>query len=86
MKIVGYLYRGTFELVDPSRNRIIDNDHGCDNGQFQLQASLQKENVYTLVVTTLTEDATGEFLILSKGIANVTFTRLGESLRSGSAA
>jgi hypothetical protein len=75
----GYLYRYTFDQMNPTRNQISQDDAGCDNGQFWLQSSLQKDTVYILVVTTSVEGVMGAFSIVSKGVANLTFRRLGES-------
>ena len=75
----GYLYQYTFDPMNPSRNLISQNGAGCDNRQFWLQSSLQRDTVYVLVVTTSVEDVMGAFSIVSKGVANLTFRRLGES-------
>jgi hypothetical protein len=78
MDTYGYLYTGTFDPVDPSRNRIDSNSDGCDNQQFWLHSFLQANSAYTLVVTTLHTNVTGAFSIVSHGESDVSFTRLGE--------
>ena len=70
------LYENAFDPVDPSQNRIGRNFYSCGDGRYRLHASLQKNTTYILVVTTLYENTTGTFLILTEGEAAVRFTLL----------
>lgn len=80
MNTSGYLYRDTFDPLDPSRNLIANNSYGCDGQPFWLNSFPQANGAYILVVVvkTLHANVTGEFSIISKGVANVSFQRLGE--------
>ena len=75
-----YLHQNTFDPVDPFQNIIgIDFERcGTGDGQRRLHGFLQKDTSYVLVVTTLHENATGAFSIVSEGKAAVRFTRLGK--------
>ena len=75
----GYLYRGRFNLIDPSRNLIVGGYDSCSDGQFRLRSFLEKDTVHILVVATRVEGVAGAFSIVSNGVANVIFTRLGGS-------
>ena len=80
MDIYGSLYRDRFDPLDPSHNRIPDDDDGCGKGQFWLHRSLQTNTAYILVVATSVSDAKdAAFNITATGIASVSFSRLGES-------
>jgi hypothetical protein len=78
METYGYLYRDTFDPVDPSRNLIANSNSSCANQQFWLQPFLQANSTYILLVTTLHANMTGALSVMSQGVANVSFTRLGE--------
>ena len=83
MDTYGYLYQDRFDPVDPSTNRIISNDDGCDDGQFRLQYFLQKSTSYILVVTSYRENTTGPFSIRTWGGGNVSFIRMGKCICHG---
>jgi hypothetical protein len=74
MDTYGYLYNDTFDPASPSKNRMSSDDDGCGNRQFWLQAHLQRNITYILVVTTYNQNTLGSFSMLALGGASVTIT------------
>ena len=76
----GYLYRDTFDPLNPSRNRIPnDDDDSCTVGQFWLRRFLHTSISYILIVSTPVSSGSGTtFTITTAGAGNVSFTRLGK--------
>jgi hypothetical protein len=82
MDTYGYLYRNIFDPFEPSRNQIAKNDDGCEDPQFRIDYFLQRNETYTLVVTTYWPQAFSAFIIVALSEADpVNFTRLGETHR-----
>ncbi len=67
----GYLYRDQFNPADLSLKLISENDDSNGQGQFRITAILQTGQTYILVVTTFSPSITGEFSIVSSGLATV---------------
>ena len=79
MDTYGYLYRESFNPLDPSCNMIPNDGDGCGQGQFWLSRFLFANTTYILVVSTSISAAKGtKFSIAAAGGATVSFTRLGE--------
>jgi hypothetical protein len=76
METYGYLYRDTFDALDPSLNRIAGNYDSCGNGQFQFRSVLHRSNRYILVVASRSVHTNGTFSIATLGGGNASFTRL----------
>jgi hypothetical protein len=74
----GLLYTSHFDPNDPSVNLQLWNAHGCSHFQFKIQAQLQLNTIYILVVTTAFSNVTGPFSILVSGPNNAFFEHLGE--------
>ena len=75
VETIGSIYSSAFDPYNPSSNRIANDYNGCGKTMFWLQHFLQANATYILVVTMLASDT---FLVVSKGVANVSFTRLGQ--------
>jgi len=67
----GYLYDDQFNPADLSLKLISENDDSNGQGQFRITAILQTGQTYILVVTTFSPSITGEFSIVSSGLATV---------------
>ena len=74
----GYLYRDTFNRVEPSRNLLLENGQICPESKLWLNTSLSEKTTYILVATTDVPARTGTFVIHAFGVANITFSLLGE--------
>jgi hypothetical protein len=51
----------------PSENLILTDDDGNENSQFLIEAFLEAERVYILVVTTFDSSKTGTFAVSASG-------------------
>ena len=78
MIIHGFLYRDTFDPIDPSLNLIERDSGSCGDGQFRLYTLLQTNITYILVVTPLDGSRVGLFSIFTVGPGNTTFTLLSK--------
>jgi len=67
----GYLYDDQFNPADLSLKLISENDDSNGQGQFRIAAILQSHRIYILVVTTFSPATTGQFSIVSSGLAPV---------------
>ena len=75
---VGYLYENQFNPLNPSTNRLNENDEGgCDN-QFKLIHYLQKQITYILVVTTYEPNKLGSYSVIALGPNNVTLKQFSK--------
>ncbi|CAF1166844.1 unnamed protein product [Rotaria sordida] len=69
---MGFFYDTAFDPSNPTANLITENDDGGDISlQFHIEAFLQAEHKYILVVTTHGESEIGSFSILAGGPASV---------------
>ncbi|CAF4317101.1 unnamed protein product [Rotaria sp. Silwood2] len=69
---MGFFYDTSFDPSNPSANLIAeDDDGGAINLQFHIEAFLEAEHPYILVVTTHGESETGSFSISADGPASV---------------
>ena len=75
MHCYGLLYDDTFDPLRPSRNLIASDDDSTSRYHFEINASLQPEKAYYLVVTTHGALITGEFSIIASGPAQVALNR-----------
>lgn len=75
MHCYGLLYDDTFDPLRPSRNLLASDGENTDRSHFEINASLQAQRTYNLVVTTHGESMTGEFSIIASGPAQVTLDR-----------
>lgn len=74
----GYIYKNYFNLVDLTENLMAQNDNGCDEHQFKLNANLQVGTTYILFVTTSSPDVRGPFSIVASGPSTVSLNRISE--------
>ncbi|CAF3667357.1 unnamed protein product [Rotaria sp. Silwood1] len=66
-----YIYNNSFHPSDPSLNLLLQDDHGDGNGQVKFIVFLQPWTTYILIVTTLSPNVTGTFLIVADGPTTV---------------
>ncbi|CAF1591027.1 unnamed protein product [Rotaria magnacalcarata] len=64
---VGYFYENSFDPSVPGENLILTDDDGNGNRQFLIEAFLEAERVYVLVVTTFDSSETGTFSVSASG-------------------
>lgn len=76
MATSGYLYRDTFDALDPSLNQIASDYDSCGNEQFQFRHLLQRSSKYILVMASSYVDTKGTISVVTIGGGNATFTRL----------
>lgn len=75
MYCYGLLYDDTFDPLRPNMNLLASDGENTDRYHFEINASLQTQKKYNLVVTTHGESMTGEFSIIASGPARVTLDR-----------
>lgn len=75
MYCYGLLYGDAFDPLRPNRNLLASDGENSDRYHFEINASLQAQRTYNLVVTTYGESMTGEFSIIASGPAQVTLDR-----------
>ena len=76
----GYIYNGTFEASEVSRNLMAQDDDRCGKNQFGMQLFLLSNTAYILVATTANAGVTGSFTIIVSGPASVHMNRTSECL------
>ena len=74
----GYLYRDTFDPLQPDRNLLVENGRICSSGILSLKAYLSSNATYILVATTDVPARMGAFTIYAFGAANITFSLIRE--------
>lgn len=72
----GYMYNNTFRSSSPASNRFLSDDDSGGDYEFMWTASLLPTTVYTLVVTTSSQEQTGTFSVVVVGDGPVGFTLL----------
>ena len=82
MDMYGYIYKNTFNPLNPSMNLLSEDDSTCNNMQFGLTVQLQANTTYVLVATTYQPNKIGNFSIIISGPTKVTLKRIGEYVRS----
>jgi hypothetical protein len=75
----GYIYKDSFNPVNPFENLLSQNDDSC-NDQFKLMTNLQVGTTYILVVTTFRSNVIGSFSILVSNSNNIRLNRTSEYL------
>ena len=76
--LLGYVYKNSFDPANPSHDQIAQEPFFWRVAKFSLQSFLQANTSYVLLLTTLAEGVAGTISIISKGIADLGFTREGE--------
>ncbi|CAF1216350.1 unnamed protein product [Adineta ricciae] len=79
IRIYSYIYEDYFKPVIPSKNLFSQIDQNIRTDQFQLEAPLQKNTKYILVVTTFIPNVTGTFSINVTGPGIGKFNRINVS-------
>ena len=72
----GSFYNYPFEPVTPSHNLITSDDDSGGNRQFRINATLQNERTYILVVTTYDANVTGSFSVIAAGPGSISLTTI----------
>ena len=76
MNCYGLLYDDTFDPLRPNQNLLASDDGSNGRHHFEINAVLQAQKTYTLVVSTYGASMTGEFSIIASGAAQVMLNRL----------
>jgi hypothetical protein len=76
MDTYGYLYKGSFDPLNPNANQLAANDNGSTSSsrQFQITTTLGADITYILVFTTYGPSVTGSFRINASGPDDVSLT------------
>ncbi|CAF1224479.1 unnamed protein product [Adineta steineri] len=80
----GYIYNGSFDPSNPSKNLLLEDDDNGGIGQFKLTYFLWPEINYILVTTTFLNNVTGSILITVSGPSFVIFTERTTTLTTSS--
>ena len=78
MRTYGYLYKEHFNPYDPYKGLFSHNYGGCGAQGFRTTAELHFNGTYTLVVSTLSENDIGSFLVLVSSSNSVTFNHISK--------
>ena len=81
LDMYGYIYKNTFNPLNPSMNLLSEDDSTCSNMQFGLTVQLQANTTYVLIATTYRPTNTGNFSIIISGPTKVTLKRRGKYAR-----
>ncbi|CAF0818601.1 unnamed protein product [Adineta steineri] len=65
--LFGYIYKNSFNPLNPTENLLEVDDNGCSDNQFKLLIALEVNTKYILVVTTSQANVTGTFSIILSG-------------------
>ncbi len=74
VSIVGYIYKDSFNPLNPFINLMPQKNVFCGNKQFQQIPYFQANTMYVLVITTLSPNVTGDLQVDVSGPKNVTLT------------
>jgi hypothetical protein len=80
ISIVGYIYKDSFNPLNPFINLMPQKNFGCDNMRLKLIPYFQADTVYILVITTLNPNVTGKLDVDVFGPKNVSLTISSEYL------
>lgn len=69
----GYIYKDSFDSLNPEKNILQENDNGSGSNQFSFDITLDTLNTYILVITAYEENTFGPFSILAFGPGPVRF-------------
>ncbi|UJR06796.1 hypothetical protein I4U23_011083 [Adineta vaga] len=72
----GYLYKWSFDPLNPSRNLLAQDDDGGNNRQFAISMFLEGGVSYILVFTTYSEGQLGSYKVIASGPSYVRFIRM----------
>ena len=71
--LIGYLYNNSFDSSDPSLNLIDSSSNENQTDNFQLFSTLNNDQSYILVVTSISPNETGTYSITLTGPGNAAF-------------
>ena len=74
----GFIYRNTFDPLNPTENLLQAEDDDESNSQFRLNIHLSDGMIYVLVMTTYQSKETGTFSIVVLGANKVILERLSK--------
>ena len=74
----GFIYKNTFNPLNPPENLLDVEDDRCSDLQFRLNIRLSGGMTYVLVITTYQSKETGAFSIVVMGANKVILKRLSE--------
>ncbi len=74
----GFIYKNTFNPLNPSENLLHAEDDSDSHLQFRLNIYLSSDMTYVLVMTTYQLKETGAFSIIVQGPNKVILNRLSE--------
>ncbi|CAF4049532.1 unnamed protein product [Adineta steineri] len=80
----GYIYKNSFNPLNPTENLLELDDNGCSDNQFKLLIALEVNTKYILVVTTSQANVTGTFSIIVTGPTKAVLERTNISSTSTS--
>jgi len=72
--IVGYIYKDSFNPLNPFINLMPEENDGCGKRWLRLNPYFQANTVYVLVITTLNPNMTGDLQVYVSGPKKVTVT------------
>ena len=75
----GSLYQSSFNPLNPSANRVLQNNDDGGREQFLINTTLQAGITYVLVFTTNMPNVQGSFTVTVTGPSRVGLTRMDES-------
>ncbi len=78
MDVYGFIYRNTFNPLDPAENLLPADVESSSNFQFRLNIHLSGGMTYVLVMTTYRLKETGTFSIIVLGTNEVILKRLSK--------
>ncbi len=78
MDAYGFIYKNTFNPLNPAENLLQAEDDGGSDFQFRLNIDLRGGMTYVLVMTTYLSKETGAFSIFVLGANKVILQRLSE--------
>ncbi len=78
MDAYGFIYKNTFNPLNPSENLLLAEDDSGSDFQFKLNIRLSGGMTYVLVMTTYNLKETSTFLITVQGPNKVILNRLSE--------
>ncbi len=78
MDAYGFIYKNTFNPLNPSENLLLVEDDSGSDFQFRLDIRLSSEMTYVLIMTTYQLKETGAFSIVALGANKVVFERLSK--------
>ncbi len=78
MDAYGFIYKNTFDPLNPAENLLQAEDDSGSYFQFRLNIDLRGDMTYVLVMTTYLSKETGAFSIFALGANKVVLKRLSK--------